>query len=400
MDEGRSRRALAWIGLAALAVAVAGVVYLRPTLGTPAASPSPAASPAAALLPVQAVFVDDLRGVVFGPSVRAGVVTGPLVLIATRDGGRTWRQLRGLSGLSSPGPGLLLAHGTPAAGADAVEVSADGGQSWRPLPIPALDVPSGRPRILRFAFATARAGWLLEATGDASGEVPAALWRTSDGGGSWSRLPTPDLTGLGGPADLRFVDSERGVLAVTGDGAALVLLATGDGGATWRPAAELDVPPPRPPVFAVELASAGPRVLAVVEGFGGVPPAGRPGPAQVYTAASADAGHTWTTLRAGPQTGVESRPGVQGVDRLLVLDGLRIWTSGDGGATWAVRPARLPDALEPIGAVSGGQRSLFVLAAELGPPGPLPIAARSLLRSSDDGAHWAPVALPRLRPAA
>jgi len=284
---------------------------------------------------------------------------------------------------------LLLAYvNSVAAGTYAVDLSDDGGQSWRPLALPAL---TGNQ--LRFAFAGPENGWLLDCRADSIREVPEAAWRTTDGGRSWSRLPTPDLPGLGSLADLRFVDADRGVLAVTQAGvAATVLLATEDGGVTWRPVAELDVPPPRPAYLNVELASAGPRVLAVLEAFNGPSP-----PSQVYTAASADGGQTWTSLRAGPLTGVSSVPGVRGADRLMVFDGLRLWSSADGGVSWAVRPARLPDALKPIGAVSGGQGTLFVLAGDVSPTGRFN-GQRSLLRSADGGVHWAPLALPRPRP--
>jgi hypothetical protein len=50
---------------------------------------------------------------------------------------------------------------------------------------------------------------------------------------------------------------------------------------------------------------------------------------------------------------------------------------------------------QPLVAVNGGQRAMFVLASRASPPGdPASGAGLSLLRSVDGGAHWKLVTLP------
>jgi|GEM_PF-6145009 len=121
-----------------------------------------------------------------------------------------------LDALAFPDP----AHGW-AAGAGAILATADGGRTWRPeytgpLQFTALD------------FTDPLHGWAV---------AGAALLRTTDGGATWTRvgtLPGTPLPGLSlpGPASpLSFWDAESGY-AVTPDGG---LAQTNDGGAQWSP---------------------------------------------------------------------------------------------------------------------------------------------------------------------
>jgi photosystem II stability/assembly factor-like uncharacterized protein len=138
------------------------------------------------------VFLDSLRGFAgnIGPGYYPGV-TDSVALYRTRDGGRSWAPVTGIRG---PRPrGICNFHLAP-----------DGRTVW------------------------------------ASGRVggPSFLLVSRDGGESWE---SRDLTGrLGMLIDVHFVSPERGFLVggSTADPRTshTVVLATGDGGATWTEA--------------------------------------------------------------------------------------------------------------------------------------------------------------------
>jgi hypothetical protein len=85
-----------------------------------------------------------------------------------------------------------------------------------------------------------------------------------------------------------------------------------------------------------------------------------------------------------------------GRGRLVLLDGRRLWSSGDLGVTWTAQVAQMPEDVAPAFLLGGSRDdSLFALASQLGvqsPQGPPP---SRLLRSTDGGAHWDEVPLPK-----
>jgi photosystem II stability/assembly factor-like uncharacterized protein len=126
----------------------------------------------------------------------------------------------------TPAPGLDAVrfvdarHGW-AAGPAAIVATADGGRTWRRQ-------LTGRLGIRALDFVDARRGWAVGGR---------ALLRTTDGGVRWTALATPPL------AAVDFVDADRGwaVGRRRADGRAGTLLATADGGRTWvrrRPSAD------------------------------------------------------------------------------------------------------------------------------------------------------------------
>ena len=98
----------------------------------------------------------------------------PVGLIRSTDGGRTWTTLS-RSG-ESDFHGLTAGDGLVAGFDGALRVSADG-RSWRTVAIPA------EPHVL----AASPAGDRLLAT------TPDGLLASTDGGGTWSTVPTPEL---------------------------------------------------------------------------------------------------------------------------------------------------------------------------------------------------------------
>jgi hypothetical protein len=160
VGEDRSRRAQAWIGVGALAVLVAGVAYLRPSLGPPAA-----ASPPAAGLPL-APGGWRLGSVSFG-DVDHGAVqfygSGPglSTTFLTSDGGRTWQPAnRDRTGFALAGfldRRTVLVQTATRAGPTNTRLSDDGGHTWRRLPDPRRFAGLGLP-----GFLDAQHGWWLE----------------------------------------------------------------------------------------------------------------------------------------------------------------------------------------------------------------------------------------------
>jgi hypothetical protein len=129
-----ARRALASIGVAALTIVVASVVYLYPDTAAPA---KPAAAPTARPRPAPILnsisFGDADHGAVtlFGPMTGTGLSSTWL----TSDGSRTWWRLP-----MTVGPVSLIfdtpRHAVALASGGGSMLTDDGGRSWRPLTPP------------------------------------------------------------------------------------------------------------------------------------------------------------------------------------------------------------------------------------------------------------------------
>jgi hypothetical protein len=128
-----------------------------------------------------------------------------------------------------------------------------------------------------------------------------------------------------------------------------------------------------------------------------------------FVSVSDDGGQTWSQPRPAPNI---VQPGYVGLyprlddrGRLLLLDDRRLWISQDDGATWAARLMQVPAELRLVMLVSAVPGALYAMAEKTGPvdivraPSPgaqftfgVPL---TLIRSTDGGAHWSVVALPR-----
>jgi photosystem II stability/assembly factor-like uncharacterized protein len=117
---------------------------------------------------------------------------------------------------------------TLAFGPHALILSRNGGASWKALALP-LTNKRGRSRttIRSVSFTSASAGVLLDATG--------RLWRTGNGGRSWSEVLS---AGVSNGTGLAFSDPQHGFMTVGSfgpDTSNAYVLRTSDGGATWHP---------------------------------------------------------------------------------------------------------------------------------------------------------------------
>jgi photosystem II stability/assembly factor-like uncharacterized protein len=234
----------------------------------------------------------------------------------------------------------------------------------------------------------------------------AAVWRTSDGGRTWTLLPGDGLGLTGGAGQLTFQDRQHGVLFVQlGGGGTPEVLATADGGATWRPAVSLASPLPGTSPLTVALVQHGHRLLAwlVTLPADEIGPQGRlvqVGPTphldmQPYLATSDDGGQTWGPLVAGPAIAATyvAYPVIDQRGRLKLVAGRSMYVSDDDGATWTTRVVQAPADEEP--AFLYRPRGDVLLAAAGGTRAVSQRYIDGLLRSTDGGAHWDRVSLPR-----
>ncbi len=434
MTVGRTKRgrgfarpsgaAAALLAATGLLVAACGAVpakHPRPTPSvtarpTPTARATPRATPHAAPTIASGTELDDVsfvspsRGFALGESC----TTAPAcraVLLTTIDGGQTWQPATnppaavGPSGVTTAtgGAGPTVGRLTFASTADgwawgpALFATTDGGQSW-------TRVTTTGPVL---ALAVVRADvWAVEADcgGAASGGAcPLVLESAPLAGGSWAPvvgLPSIDavaaelVTGGGGDVWLEAVSPGPSQTP------SLLLYATTDGGTSWvRRTDPCPLPPPGTPD---PLAAYGSTTLWV--GCTSQPAAGNQGKA-IYT--SSDGGITWTLASSsGPAAmGVPAPTGqlttIGYLDQLALTSPQVGWmalgrgtllTTRDGGRTWS--------AAIPIDEVAGGGgivRVAFVggsgwaIANQASLPGGITTA--TVYRTPDGGTTWSPVAV-------
>lgn len=398
--SARARRALALIGLAAVAVAAAAAAYLGPGVVRTAwpRSRAPAAATPSPRLLVYASFGDADRG-----AVMLAAPSQPPVTYLTSDGGRGWTQPPAAASLVT-----FVDRDHAVAFGFAGMTTADGGRTWTSVPSPLAHRFVVAPGLGVFGgpvFIDPARGWWLD-DGTLSGSGP-ELWRTSDGARTWTRLPATGLpAGRGLESWPTFLDPLRGVIVRFPPLAQWPsLLATGDGGDSWR---DVDLPPSPLPGMQVPLSGLGEAVvlahgnhLVLALDAVSAEAATTPGRLTHWASASQDGGLTWTPWSSVPTTRPlsQSAPAFDGGGHLLVLDDQRLWASSDDGRTWRLRTIRMPAGARIATLLRTGHGALFAAAWRSGPGAtsagaPLQVGADLLLRSRDGGAHWSTIPLP------
>lgn len=153
------------------------------------------------------------------------------ILLGTTDGGRTWSERwptatpAPLGAIAFVSPTVGFGAGIPGDGR-AVLVSIDAGATWTragKLPEPA---DTWRSEANRLTFADTSHGWIVTSAGH--------LLATIDGGATWRRVTV--AAGLPQVGEVAFADPLRGcVLASASDAISATELSTSDGGRSWVP---------------------------------------------------------------------------------------------------------------------------------------------------------------------
>ncbi len=313
---------------------------------------------------LQMISAQDGWALVWG-SDPAGSGNPALAPERTTDGGLNWVAVTPPAALPllANGQALLYAGSAQRAwlavnGGDTestvVFTTTDGGQRWTES-----NTVAGSQAVA-VAFSGAERGWLLVAASAAMGQEPVYVYRTADGGMTWSLL-TSDAPAVCDKTGMAFTSAETGWTTSTCAGGYQVL-GSRDGGAHWSAA---QLPPPIsacPDGCSVQAPQfAGPATFLQIDAY----------PSAAYLLVSENAGGTWTELRLpaaagpyprlrffGPADAIAVAAGSQGVigrDFFVTSDGGRSWTavvpgrqlaagraSISSACGWGVRAARTP----------------------------------------------------------
>jgi photosystem II stability/assembly factor-like uncharacterized protein len=177
--------------------------------------------------------------------------TDAKALLHTVDGGRIWTELDlpaevtyvvelqfvderngWMIGFANRGIQIGCDAAAPASAPPCRDIlyrTRDGGRSWTSLRVMAL-APAGSPGLKEIQLVDATTGWLLERDGLAPCEIGKPcfnLLSTTDGGNQWRTVLAHTAM-----SDLRFVDRTHGWSLVPAEGG-VDAIATADGGITW-----------------------------------------------------------------------------------------------------------------------------------------------------------------------
>jgi photosystem II stability/assembly factor-like uncharacterized protein len=390
--SARGRRALSFIALALAVLTAAGLLYLWPMLTVRSESVALSLPGKGSLNTVTFFDQDQGWAVLAGPLPSSA----PSSILRTSDGGRHWKLTDvpdaasySLTRFFDPRHAVVSVN-TPLG--QILYSTNDGGLNWKRFDLPG----GGNDGFASFVFLDPGRGWYLEGTRDGSGaprptEVQQAfvLWRTLDGGQSWSEVLAVDpahpraggLSLAGFKSALSFSDERHGSLLSTPSG---TFYLTQDGGLSWeaRP-----LPPFPYALVGGDGQGASVRLLRLPGLLVEMVSVGVPGSAtptvNVYTRVSEDGGSNWSALSPLPSNpSLGARPQFQDSRHWLLGEGRRIWRTANGGQTWEMRSPALPASLRisELQLLAGGV--MWAVAAPVG------AGADRLLRSRDGGAHW------------
>lgn len=290
--------------------------------------------------PIQAGELVSLRMV----TESAGwALTGTAVL-RTNDGGETWADVTPESGTGTTvgaasfpdadrGWFTAVREGDPAV---VIFRTADGGRSWQKAA-----AESRYPFFaVKLQFIDARCGWLMVSQGVAAGSERVEIYRTGDGGASWSLAAAadPDSRKPGGlpfgglKNGISFRDEENGWVTGYSHGPGIFLYQTSDGGETWR-----EQSLPVPPGYGTEGGSASAWPPVFFDGKDGFLPVrfGAQQPPATVFYATHDGGATWNpTAPVTPENNKGLVWSFADARHGFATDGDRLYLTADGGRKW------------------------------------------------------------------
>lgn len=339
------------------------------------------------------------------------------LILHTVDGGSRWRNVSPPGGWRSAGlPDYLDANHAwlltlTAPGEISVLRTSDSGSHWQTFTVRDSNVKEiGSVGLGNTNFLDPNNGWLWLSYGF-EGDEQGSLYRTSDGGVTWTILSTTDpnkgvgnaVPWHGAKTGFTFVDQANGWLTATTYLPLPLLYQTHDGGATW---ARATYPPPPDHAALPNQGVTQPRFFSMTDGEFEVEAA----PSYLYR--TRDAGRTWS-LAIAP-----------GCCDDFVLDMEHAWslsydtqdTQGlyrttDGGAHWTYIASNLnaQSAYEAqqhfhttisgvefvtplVGYAIRSSGPVVPLVAGYGRPSPsIPTGTTGLLKTADGGATWTEV---------
>lgn len=193
-----------------------------------------------------------------------GTTDGLPHLVATSDGGTTWKEMTPAGMTTEDGfmDALIIftaldantAWATLSARSPAPRLTSlitwqtsDGGKTWsssEPLPVTDLSVEFFMPDL--FGFSDKDNGWLLVHNGAGMNHDYVSIFTTTNGGASWKRVVDPYMDNLRmsfSKTGLVFFDANRGWITLDSHGVenGLEFYQTNDGGNTWQ---EITLPSP------------------------------------------------------------------------------------------------------------------------------------------------------------
>jgi photosystem II stability/assembly factor-like uncharacterized protein len=187
----------------------------------------------------------DLSAAAFFDADHGWVADGARVA-RTTDGGRTWADVSLTQGKDMDSMDFASAQDGWAAVAGTLYATHDGGATWGRSawqPEPDVEPGSGPRQVWTVDFADASTGWVLAGWVDDIGEPHNSLFRTGDGGTTWSRIASPCHSESLTPVALSLYRPEGAWVMCSHGGAgspyySKELHKTEDDGATWRMVAQ------------------------------------------------------------------------------------------------------------------------------------------------------------------
>jgi photosystem II stability/assembly factor-like uncharacterized protein len=262
-------------------------------------------------------------------------------ILRTTDGGSTWYDVspQGVTAfgfgsahtfLNASQAWVMVAEASDPAGSGLLYRTGDGGLIWTFYP-----VPFGGGDL---NFIDESNGWMMATLGGAAGSMAVSIYRTNDGGASWTQSYTndPNLANAGEGLPLAGIKNNLTPLdakaawvgGVIYSPETFYLYKSSDGGQTWAPETIPSAPGMQNTEVSVDL---GPIFLSPSEGILPVRFSGETLRTGFYT--THDGGVSWEFVTfmpgAGPVDFISPQDGIfwNGEQFLMSFDGARTWNS-------------------------------------------------------------------------